>query len=316
MDRGEPVGLLFLDEEQKFLGALNYEGLHSLPLSYVDEDVYEINLGEIKLEERVAEPDVEEMDKIFDVSSEELATLVFANSFFASVANNPDVTGDGKIDFLQGDRYHFGFVFFPGSPKSFLEPEGSKLILEEKEIEINPSYRFQVHFYQEKAEDEVSFYYDDGSKNLEELPYHEEHFSEAGSYSTKPIQGIPKEGYYILQLKDDKEYRFYIPCQSGIKDNFIRIWPEILVEEGKAIETRWEYEAPGTIPLSIENFMASVRTSLGNQGGLTEALPPEQTSYVWEDPVKIDDIDFIVMNYGDIYRNTYAMSYFLLTGEN
>ncbi len=323
VERDEPVGMIFVNENDEFLGLLSYKGLDSLPLNCVDEDVVEIDLGELKLEDKVTEPDPEKMDEIFDLSEGELASLIQANAFFASIARNPDVTGDGTVDILEGNYYYLQVTYFLENPQEPMRIKDSELTYINEDgtkSEKIANYRLGVDMgleYYDKYGDDVRFYYVDGNKEMEFLdsvtyPHHV-------TYRSAAYQGVPGKGDYIIEFGNgEKTLHFTIPDQEYAIDNVIAVNPSRISLDGDLLETIfWDYNVPGDPHISVENIIERVRI-YGFKGQdrvlASPDISPANTSWnMSAENITLGDLKEMAFgsNYIDIYGNSYSVGFFM-----
>lgn len=322
VDRGKPVGMIFAGENDEFWGHLAlYEGLDSLPLTYLEEDVYEINLGELEIQKgEVVEPDIEELDEIMEIPEEELAMLIQASAFFSSLARNADVTGDGKVDFLQGNYYYLGICYFPDLAGALkLDEDGQKLnLIREDDIEIN-KHRLGTQFQHTELKN-VFFILPDGTEEkFDEDNYYVCEDNNQIAYTTEPLPGVPQGGDYKIEVEGEEDsLTFSVPDQEWADDHIIIAWPELTITDGYLDTIYWEYEALGEPLLAPENVVAYVDVQICEfckdendcyQILCSGWLPSEQTSFhiLGEKEIKLSEVTHINMAYDDIYGNHYVV---------
>ncbi|MBF8437501.1 hypothetical protein I0Q91_10440 [Halanaerobiaceae bacterium Z-7014] len=88
MERGEPGGMAFVDEDGNFIGHLKLdEGLDSIPSQSLDDETRLVDLGEI---DEDGEPENDPIGNEYDISENDLASMAVADTFFSAVAMNAD----------------------------------------------------------------------------------------------------------------------------------------------------------------------------------------------------------------------------------
>lgn len=88
MERGEPGGMAFVDEDGNFLGHLKLdEDLGSIPSQSLDDETWLVDLGEI---DEDGEPENNPIGNEYDISDNDLASMAVADTFFSAVAMNAD----------------------------------------------------------------------------------------------------------------------------------------------------------------------------------------------------------------------------------
>ena len=88
MERGEPGGMAFVDEDGNFIGHLKLdEGLDSIPSQSLDDETELVDLGEI---DEDGEPENDPIGNEYDISDNDLASMAVADTFFSAVAMNAD----------------------------------------------------------------------------------------------------------------------------------------------------------------------------------------------------------------------------------
>ncbi|NIS68501.1 MAG: hypothetical protein GTO12_05970 [Proteobacteria bacterium] len=106
VDRGGPAGMVFVGAANNFLGYLTLgNGIDTLPLNFVADDVAEIDLGVLTSSGLIVEPSHNPIGDEIPLTPEEQTALAQCDDLFSAIVMNPDVDGNGMIDSLEGKTF-------------------------------------------------------------------------------------------------------------------------------------------------------------------------------------------------------------------
>lgn len=106
VEKGSPVGLLFLEEDRDFVGYLSLgNGIDSLPLNKLAPSVTEIDLKTLTISGNVITPSHNPIGTEIPITGEELIVIAQNDDFFAAILKNPDADGNGKVDFMENEFF-------------------------------------------------------------------------------------------------------------------------------------------------------------------------------------------------------------------
>ncbi|NWG27093.1 MAG: hypothetical protein HXY48_01020, partial [Ignavibacteriaceae bacterium] len=123
---GTPAFLIFAGAADNYLGYLCLrDGFESIPLVKISENISTIDLQDIFLSNKVGSPTHNPLGNEIMLTEEEQLILSFLDDFFYPIVRNPDVDGNGKMDFLENKFYRLQILWFyhGGSFGSNLTPE-------------------------------------------------------------------------------------------------------------------------------------------------------------------------------------------------
>ncbi len=113
VEKGSPVGMIFAGANDNFLGYLTLgNGIDSLPLNYVEDNVTTIDLDTLSSSGLVVEPSHNPLGSEIPLSSEEQNALALADDMFVATIKSPDVDGNGIIDFLEGKFFGLQILYY------------------------------------------------------------------------------------------------------------------------------------------------------------------------------------------------------------
>ncbi len=113
VEKHSPVGMIFVGANDNFLGYVTLgNGIDSLPLNYVKDNVTTIDLETLSSSGLVVEPSHNPLGSEIPLSSEEQSALALADDMFVAIIKNPDVDGNGTIDFLEGKFFGLQILYY------------------------------------------------------------------------------------------------------------------------------------------------------------------------------------------------------------
>lgn len=121
-ERGEPLGVIFIDTEDKQAGCLQLaagttNSLDLLPLTKIKDGVTEIDLQSISFstdtQGNIAIPEYDPVreDREIPFTGAETESLSKGSKILANILRNPDINGNGTVDFLEDKYFIFRFYY-------------------------------------------------------------------------------------------------------------------------------------------------------------------------------------------------------------
>lgn len=231
----EPVGMIFVGAADDFLGYLSLgEGIASIPIAGMDEDISTIDLGELTAEGIIITPSNNPLDDVLAMGDAEKRALALFNNTFASTILNPDVDGNDTIDMLEGKQfiYQFGYGITNGSFDNDLQgiPNvPAQIYVSSQSVHIPGTL--------ETLPDFVYFTGPAGS-GLDNTPSGETNWPTLAHVGYMPdsseMPAIPPAGTYLIQY-DDTTLVFNFD-QSRAEDKLILAIPKIHLNEDDTIQ--------------------------------------------------------------------------------
>ncbi len=307
---GTPAFLIFAGAADNYLGYLCLrDGFESIPLVKISENISTIDLQDIFLSNKIGSPTHNPLGNEIMLTEEEQLILSFLDDFFYPIVRNPDVDGNGKMDFLENKFYRLQILWFyhGGSFGSNLTPE----------VNIPLQYdgwKLAFSAQENNQPQSVNFYFPwDPSTPLQSTE-----IRQIGDWNTtvyfSPLitQSLPIGGMYKVDYKSIK-LNFEIPDQSSALNNVPVIVPTVSLNTDNSIKTlSWSFINPngmGTIdPTSfatVVNFgIESNQTNFespnidvnNNQFNLTQSINWSSVTRIW-------------IAYHDLFDNHYIFFY-------
>lgn len=110
---GTPAFLIFAGVSDNYLGYLCLrDGFESIPLVKISENISTIDLQDILLSNKIGSPTHNPLGNEIMLTEEEQLILSFLDDFFYPIVRNPDVDGNGKMDFLENKFYRLQILWF------------------------------------------------------------------------------------------------------------------------------------------------------------------------------------------------------------
>lgn len=107
-----PVGMIFVGDSNEYLSYLSLKnGLTAIPVNLIDESISEIDLGKLSSSGIIITPSKDPFDNEIKMTLNELRSFSQISSLFSSIVKNPDVDGNGVIDFLEGKNYFMEIIY-------------------------------------------------------------------------------------------------------------------------------------------------------------------------------------------------------------
>jgi hypothetical protein len=113
VEKDKPVGLVFADAGDKFLGYVSLAGgIDSVPIGKVRSGLAAIDLSALSSTGQIVSPASNPLGSDLPLTTDEQTAIRHSNSNFASVIRNPDVDGNGRIDALEQKFFRLQIFYF------------------------------------------------------------------------------------------------------------------------------------------------------------------------------------------------------------
>jgi len=240
VEKGSPVGIIFVGANNNYLGYLTLKnGIDSLPLTKLGSGVNTIDLQTLSSSGLIVEPSHNPIGSELPLTSEEQTAIAQSDDFFTSVIKNPDVDGNGIIDFLESKFFRPYILYFitGGNFGGNLTP-----------TVITPSsingYRFGFDAIDTNRPDTVYFTGPIGS-GLSTSPSDQPNvYTDSTSYGSPYVNNppIPPAGQYTVAYKSST-LTFNISDQSSAPSNIVLAVPTVTLNgDGTIQKVNWVYK--------------------------------------------------------------------------
>ena len=268
MERGEPGGMAFVDEDGNFIGHLKLdEGLDSIPSQSLDGDVWIVDLGEI---DEDGEPENNPIGNEYDISDNDLASMAVAETFFSAVAMNADFV---EMLTKEGNKISISNTYFVSHTK-IIEDDPINIDIFDSDISIE-AHRLGFHISPGEFPNHEDMKLDYPISNLvgdnlevyvldrlikdNEVNSQSINFpgvgneqrtggdDEAGDdFVVDDDKIVPQPGEYRLHDDNNFNIKFELPdITDAANEHLIVPVPEFEVdEEGKLLSVSWVFETP------------------------------------------------------------------------
>lgn len=321
--RNEPCGVAFVDETGQFAGHLVVAGMNSIPAHLIDEELEEIDLGEIIIEDEEASSDYD-LDDV-EISDQDLETMAVAGSLFSAVAMSPDmveyiVSETGKID--------VGISYY-GSHNEFAQPADGLVTVEEESSLRIKAHRLFLSFHNplDTSPDDMKIYYPGDDPILEVDPDNDEvqedsvWFPAVEADTSETLAALPKSGdYHIESEVAEIEFGFTLPTLSSeAEENLVVPIPTVKLDaDDKVEEITWVYKTlAGDILENPEKIVFELEVQIsgneedGNRIYSSGNIPIQDDNHIdlsGED-ISWDEISNISMAYNDVFNVHYVIPF-------
>lgn len=325
VETGAPVGLIFVGSSNNYLGYLSLRnGMDSLPLTQVAEDVTTIDLGTLTTSGQVVEPGHNPLGVELSLSAEEQTALAQGDDFFAAIVRNPDIDGNGTIDFLEG-KFYRPFILYFVTGGSF----GNAATPSVHTPARIDGHRFSVHINDNEGNLPmvVSFTGPQGSglTNAVSDPSNSQSSTNkayGAPFVTDPV--VPLAGDYLVSY-NNKRLTFRIADQTNAPSNILLAVPTLIFNNDQTLNrVNWVYKLgsggdalePSSVIESIElqiSGMGAACASYPQQGRLYNSgmLPAQTTGHLLRcQNIQWQNVTGIAMAYNDVYGNHYVVSWY------
>jgi len=233
--------LIFLGSSNQFLGYLTLQnGIESLPVKRIKSNVATVDLGTLSSSGQIVEPGHNPVGDEIPLTDDERDALAQFGSLFHSIVKNPDVDGNGVIDFLEGKTYFMELIYnLRGGAFSGNSTPTVNTLLE----------RYQICTFSSSSNCPNSVTMTGPMGSILEQPTTMNIYP-VGSYCThrylSPISSgndldPPMQGDYRVEYPNET-LTFQIPNQVHILTKAIAIVPTVTLDSnGKILKISWSY---------------------------------------------------------------------------
>ena len=326
-EEGIVTALVFLDENDQYIGTLSTQGLNLLPLCSLANGANTIiDLEALTLVGTSILPTHDPFGNEIDISEAEISSLKEVDGYFQSLAKNIDADNDSILDVLSNKELYIS--------NRFDIPSAGHWGINDLVPHIN-SDALQSLIYVLEIKGGSGFYWPDsvvlsgpaGSPYQEYFTFCHSPNENGGFFSLISRKGdhssLPFEsGTYTLTI-DDLTYTLdYFKVEA--KNNLLFVIPTLNTnDEGKLVSIDLEYTlADGTI-FNPANILTDVSVQLsdisGNQYYTTPRLVSKRIanvdfviglySYTLDSPIDISELAGVGVAYCDIIGNTYIINW-------
>jgi hypothetical protein len=320
--KGVITALVFLDDQNKYIGTLSNQGLNLLPLFELSNgDNTTIDLSYLTLVGNSVIPSHDPLGNEIIISEAEINSLKLISGFFETIAKNIDANNDGLLDVVDNKQLFIKTRFnFSGGRWGIndIEPVFSKSLL---------GYQLQV----------------DGGRG----------FSHPGSLVLSGPAANPYPNINLMANNPDGNGGFYsvfgrqnfLPFESGtytltIDGNnhtmdYTFIDPEFSLlfvlptlhtnSSGKLVSISLQYMLPNNTIVNPINMLTDVMVQFTNHSGVQFYTTPRLIndnvtiegcdcvkglySYTLETPLDISELKNVSVAYNDLLGNSYAINW-------
>jgi hypothetical protein len=318
--KGVVTALVFLDDQNKFIGTLSTQGLNVLPIfALSNDDNTTIDLSYLTLVGNSVIPTHDPLGNEIIISEAEINSLRLISGFFETIAKNIDTNNDSIVDVLDNKQLFIKTRFnFSGGQWGVnnTEPVFSRSLL---------GYQLQV----------------DGGPG----------FSHPGSIALSGPAANPYSNIDLIANNPDGNGGFYavfgrqsfLPFESGTYTltidgnnhtmdytfidpelNLVFVLPTLQTNsDGKLVSISLQYKLPDSTPINPINILTDVMVQLTDTLGvqfydsprlINENLALEGcecikglNSYTLETPLDISKLRDVTVWYNDLLGNSYSI---------
>ncbi|MEW6674554.1 MAG: hypothetical protein AB1348_00790 [Nitrospirota bacterium] len=315
--------MIFVGATNNYLGYLTLgSGIDSLPLTKLSSGVNTIDLQTLSSSGLIVEPSHNPIGpELLPLTPEEQTAIAQSDDFFASIIKNPDVDGNGTLDFLEGKFFNLQILYYITGGNF-----AGNLIPTVTTPAYITGYKFAFGAKDTDRPDAVYFTGPTGSglsSSLSEQPnVYTDSTTYFSPYVTNPV--IPPAGQYTVSYKTST-LAFSISDQSSAPSNVVMAVPTVTLNgDGTIQKISWVYKLgsgasatldPQAVISDIELQIEGSGTPCSNypqQGRIynSGSLSATTTEHVltcqnlsWLNVIRIG------MAYNDVYGNHNVVTY-------
>ncbi|MDD3686258.1 MAG: hypothetical protein PHE56_05765 [Bacteroidales bacterium] len=328
-----PVGtattLVFLTENNEFIGNLYVGGLNFLPLVSANGEIEDIDLSELTLDGERVIPSNDPTIGVISLSATELAFMQEIGSYYKALSQNldmnndgtPDVLQDGKIDITFGCNYPGG-KFGIGDDAPSLDPIFDSLIgysifmegplnlissgdnsLPQNAVLTGPEENPSTDLYNSGNS------YSNGSN-------FKVNFARGQGFGQLAFE----PGLYTMTI-DSKDFTFYY-SMIDFTEYFVRVIPTLVINSQNLVTAiNFEYELPNGTSVNPRLLMGSgIDINISNSNNnfiyqfVSELNSPTDLDYNYysfelEEPIEYSQISDIGLTFIDLFGNSCGSSW-------
>ncbi|MCX7985500.1 MAG: hypothetical protein N2662_00985 [Bacteroidales bacterium] len=311
--KDNPVGLIFADNDYRFLGYLTLnKGFEAIPLNFLNDTVAQIDLGLLKDSISSVVPSNDFVFSKFNMTPEIVKSYAQACINFSKLIQNPDVNRNGKIDLYENKFYFISFLYFVdgGTFSDTLMPQRSPNI-------SFTNFRILFHTKDPNAPQQISFILSDGTNINSEDRHPAKSDKENTIFFSELLDMTKLNNSTCKVLYNNDTLYFDIPNQSSTLNNLTYLYPSFTFNNQKQLtEISWEYYCGNTTTINHEAWRI-INNVIIQIGGLNYSNrlydSPQYTSDVKNtklpSPIDIDQIGVIYTTYYDNFGNNTVISF-------
>lgn len=318
--KDSPSVLAFVDDSDNYLGYMAYgNGIDSLPINILKNDVSTIDLGILSSSGTIIEPENLDMNNIntwteyFDTTEAMQNITATLDDFFANRAKNADMDKNGKVDILENKDYRIKSTYFinGGNFNSTTKIttlksgddllNGYKLFFDSQDS--NPPSSITYTF------PDSSSITDDGSPKLRDGGENS-YFSQFITNPKSPPSGEYTIGYNGVSLK------FNLSNQNNFTDNVVLAKPIFEFDNlDNLIKITWSWQTPqgGSGSTLASKIIDDVQIQIDDNSHTrlydSNKYSSTTTSATISNNISKSDIGTVYFAYNDTYGTHYVVTY-------
>jgi hypothetical protein len=306
VNKDEPVGLIFTNENKNFLGYLKLsEGIASLPLNHLNDTVSVVNLGNLTTDGGTVSSGSNILTQYMNMSQDQIQGYRYANVNFSLFVKNPDTDRNGVIDLLEGKFHRLTYIYFADggtynrtpSKLSNINLDAFRIMFITSDVSTPEGITFSnlignnSYFTNTKG----------GGTN------HTIYWSEVFPVNT-PLNA------QCQVLYNNQTLYFDLPTFATTINNFIYVFPTLNYDSsGKLNKVSWEYYS-GTTGGQVDATKIITDIIAQFDGGSSRIydssnLGPEKKETTISTPLAASSITNFHIAYNDIFGNHVVVSY-------
>jgi len=320
VDKSAPAGMIFVGAGDNFLGYLTLgDGIDTLPLNSIADDVSEIDLGILSSSGLIVEPSHNPLSNEIPLTPEEQKALAQCDDLFSSIVKNPDVDGNGIIDFLEGKFFRLQILYYV-SAGSF---DGDLGLTVNEPTDIS-GYKLAFDLTGTNLPQTVDFTGPAGSGLSSSTSAGSNVYTGRTTYFSPYVGSIPPAGQYTVDY-DTNTLTFTLPDQSAAPSNIVLPVPTVTLNDDRSIQkVNWVYRlgSAATAALDPLTIISKIELQIDGSGSPCASYPQAGRMYnsgwlsatttghfLTCQTLSWDDITRIYMAYEDLYENHYVVIY-------
>ena len=241
--KDQPGAMIFVGAADNYLGYLTLKnGIDTIPLTFAPRALKSINLDVLSSSGKVVTSSHNPVGAEIPLSAEVIRYIAQADDLLASIAMNPDVDGDGKIDLLAGKffKMKIGYDIDGGYFGTAMTP------VINSPVSIH-YFRLALHAFDTDRPTSVLFTGPAGSGflNSPSDDYFDDDDGSSGYDSISSAVPVPPQGNYTVSYKTSA-LTFTLPDQSQLPNNIILPVPTVYLNADNTIhKITWVHQLSG-----------------------------------------------------------------------
>jgi hypothetical protein len=322
---GKVAALIFLDENNQYIGTFQNRGLNLLPLGNLADTVQTvIDLSTLTLVGTNVIPSHDPFGNEIRITDDEINSLKELSGFFEALAKNIDTDNDGVLDVL-GSKQLFIISHFGITAGHWGLNDISPALPDSSQIKVG----YALDVFGGSGFDQVISNMTLSGPEGNPYPVIKNEFvnsrqMNAGFFARfiildgeRVVNQPFRQGIYSLDI-EGKKYTFgFSNIEAG--KNLVMVVPTLHTNsEGKLSSFTLDYKLPGGKTINPENILSDVMLQFGGNNGKVIYESPWLSKYIsggnhvlgiyshtLETPVDISGLTSIVIGYNDMLGNRY-----------